>query len=425
MTTPRIELLPSRAAVCTDESVTLDVLVRITPALPEVHFPRPRLNLALVLDRSGSMAEGKKWSYAREAAVFVVEQLLPTDRVSVTAFDNYIETVVPVGPAADKPAIVGKINAVKPRGSTDLYGGWSEGGRQVASGLARDGVNRVLLLSDGLANVGMTDPNAITAEARGLAARGVGTTTLGVGDNYNEDLMEALATAGDGNYYYIETPDQLVDLFQTELHGLMATSGLKASLGLEPGAEVKVLDVLNDLETVATNRLKLPNLVVGMPVQVVVRLAVPPRKMSATLLNVRLAWDDPHGAERQFIFERLGGLPAVPKIEWDGMAVDPRVREQVGLLMAARAQKEAGLAHERGDIEGTRHWLAESYNLTTSLPASAATADGLRAIDAMQDALDHDEHAHMRKLAKYHAYRQRSSRPYPPPPNEPPKNVST
>lgn len=424
MSTPRIELLPSRAAVCTDESVTLDVLVRITPALPEVHFPRPRLNLGLVLDRSGSMAEAKKWSYAREAAVFVVEQLLPTDRVSVTVFDNYIETIVPGGPVADKPAIVGKINAVKPRGSTDLQGGWAEGGRQVSTGLARDGINRVILLSDGLANVGVTDPNTITAEARGLAARGVGTTTLGVGANYNEDLMEALATAGDGNYYYIETPDQLVDLFQTELQGLMATSGLKVSLGLEPGAEVKVLDVLNDLETAETKRLRLPNLVVGMPVQVVVRLTVPPRKMSATLLNVRLAWDDPRGSERQFIFERLGGLSAVPKVEWDGMAVDPHVNEQVGLLMAARAQKEAGRAHERGDIEGTRQWLAESYNLTASLPASAATADELRAIGAMQDALDHNEHAHVRKLTKYHAYQLRSSRSYPPPPNDPPENVS-
>ena len=234
MNMPRIELIPGRPAVCSDASVVLDVLVRITPPQPEVHFPRPPLNLALVLDRSGSMAGGKKMPFAREAAAFAVKQLLPTDRVSVTIFDDVVETIVPGGPAADKPALVRRIEQIQPRGSTDLHGGWAEGGRQAEAGLVAGGVNRVLLLSDGLANVGVTDPNTIAAEARGLAARGVGTTTLGVGDDYNEDLMEAMARAGDGNYYYIESPVQLVDIFQTELQGLMATLGQKVSLGLEP-----------------------------------------------------------------------------------------------------------------------------------------------------------------------------------------------
>ena len=75
LTEPRIELIPARHAVCSDEPVVLDVLIRITPPQPEVHFPRPPLNLALVLDRSGSMSEGKKMQFAREAAAFAVKQL--------------------------------------------------------------------------------------------------------------------------------------------------------------------------------------------------------------------------------------------------------------------------------------------------------------------------------------------------------------
>ena len=421
---PRIELVPSRAAVCNDETVTLDVLVRITPELPEIHFPRPRLNLSLVLDRSGSMAEGKKMPYARQAAVYVVEQLLPTDRVSVVAFDNVVEIVVPGALATDKPGIIRRINEVGPRGSTDLQGGWAEGARQTAEAHATEGINRVLLLSDGLANHGVTDPNVIRDAVKASAALGVSTTTLGVGDDYNEDLMEAIAAAGDGNYYFIETPTQLMDLFQTELHGLMATSGQKVSLGLEPGDGVTVMEVLNDLEKLATGRLKLPNMVVGMPVQILVRLSVPARKMAGTLLQVRLAWNDPRVAQRQAILERLGGMPALAKSDWDALAVDPAVREQVALLMAARAQKEASLAHERDDLAGTQHWLAASKTYTSMVPASPATTDELTSITLMEEALARNDSGYLRKFSKYRSYLRRQSRStLPEPPSEPPSEA--
>src|SRR5438105_2516257 len=95
MTTPRIDLIPLRAAVCCDAPVDLDVLVRITPPAPQLQGQRPPLNLGLVLDRSGSMAAHNKMGFAVQAAVFAVEQLLPTDRVSVTVFDDEVKTPVP------------------------------------------------------------------------------------------------------------------------------------------------------------------------------------------------------------------------------------------------------------------------------------------------------------------------------------------
>ena len=346
MTAPRIELIPARHAVCSDASVVLDVLVRITPPQPEVHFPRTPLNLALVLDRSGSMAEGKKMPFAREAAAFAVKQLLPTDRVSVTLFDDVVETIVPGGPAADKPGLVRRIEQIEPRGSTDLHGGWAEGGRQAESGLVSGGVNRVLLLSDGLANVGVVDPNTIAAEARGLAARGVGTTTMGVGDDYNEDLMEAMARAGDGRYYYIESPVQLVDIFQTELQGLMDTLGQKVSLGLEPKNGAAVADVLNDLEKAPTGRLMLPNLVVDMPVLVVVRLKLPPSPAGTTLLEVRLAWDAPRDGGRRVLRAALGGAAGRADGRVVGLARGPR-RPCAGRLVDGRPRPEGSRPRRR------------------------------------------------------------------------------
>ena len=236
-------------------------------------------------------------------------------------------------------ALVRQIKQIKPRGSTDLHGGWAEGGRQAETGLVSDGVNRVILLSDGLANTGVVDPNTLAAEARGLAARGVGTTTMGMGDDYNEDLMEAMARAADGHYYYVESPTQLVDIFQTELQGLMDTIGQKVSLGLEPRAGAMVTEVLNDLQRTTTGRLMLPNLLVGMPALVAVRLKLPPSPGRTNLLDVRLAWDAPRNGGRRVLGAALGGLPARPMAAWLNLPEDPDVRMQVALLMAARARK--------------------------------------------------------------------------------------
>ena len=91
-----IEVIPARPAVRDDAATTLDILVRITPPLPEIHVLRPPINLGIVLDRSGSMSEGRKMEHAREATVFAIRQLLPTDRVSITVFDDQVETIAPM-----------------------------------------------------------------------------------------------------------------------------------------------------------------------------------------------------------------------------------------------------------------------------------------------------------------------------------------
>src|SRR5207248_2168521 len=135
-------------------------------------------------DHSGSMGGAKKMDYAIEAAVFAVQQLLAEDRVSVTIFDDNVELLVPSTKAVDRAPIIERVRGVRPRGSTALHDGWIQGANQVREFLLQGGLNRALLLTDGLANVGETNADNICTDVKRLAVAGVSTTTMGVGNDY-------------------------------------------------------------------------------------------------------------------------------------------------------------------------------------------------------------------------------------------------
>jgi Ca-activated chloride channel family protein len=365
---PTLDLIPLHGAIVAQQPLTLDVLVRITPPAITLETDRVPLNLSLVIDRSGSM-RGQKMHYAREAARFAVENLLPCDRLSVVLFDDRIETLVPSTLATDKHSLLEKLRHVHSRGSTALHAGWVEGGMQVSQYLNPDQLNRVIVLSDGLANVGETQPDAIATDVHGLAQRGVSTSTLGIGDDYSEDLLAAMARSGDGNFFHIESPDQLPSFFETELSGLAATLGQRVSLGLEPGQGVRVREVLNDLDLTQTGRYKLPNLMVGTPIQVVVRLQVPALGQPQELMRVRLAWDDPALTTRQVLRAGLE-LPLVNPEQFSDFPANATVQEQVALLMAARARREAVMYSDQGDFAAAQQSLAEARLTMANMPPS-------------------------------------------------------
>ena len=411
MKQPEIEIIPIRGAVRSDAPVTLDVLLRITPPSPEVQVQRPALNLGLVLDRSGSMGGQNKIGFAREAAIYAVQQLLPTDRVSVTIFDDKVETIVPSTLGENKGRIAELIQSVQPGGSTALHGGWQEGARQVRQHLLAAGLNRVLLLSDGLANVGETSPDAIATDVHRLAKEGVSTTTLGVGDDYNEDLMEAMARSGDGNYYYIESPQQLADMFQSELKGLVATFGNTVSLGIEPQDGVVLGDILNDLDRLPTGRLKLPNLVSGMPIIVVVRLNVPPAREERELCRFRLAWNAPKQPERGQMRVSLR-LPSVDAATWEALAPALEVRERAALLLMARYKKQATRCLEREDRDGAVRALQEAKGILASAPDTPEMRREAHALAEIEGYLTGGAWVKFLKHAKYQAHQRRRSEPY-------------
>ncbi|HEY9669052.1 MAG TPA: macro domain-containing protein [Coleofasciculaceae cyanobacterium] len=408
MTVPTIDLIPLRTAVASDATTTLDVIVRITAPEPETELERPTLNIGLVIDRSGSMQGFGKIEYACQAACYAVEQLLPTDRVSVTIYDNQVQTIVPSTFANNKAQIIRQIQRLQPRGSTALHAGWLEGGIQVSQNLNPQHLNRVMLLSDGLANVGETNPDVIASDVHGLSKRGVSTTTLGVGQDYNEDLMEAIAKSGDGNYYYIQSPEQLPNIFAKELLGLISTFGTVVTLGVEPVAGVTLVEVFNDLKVNANGRYQLPNLIFGNPVDVVVRLKVPPIRQASDLCHFRLAWNNPKEQQRQELRVTLH-LLSVPKVQLEEFPFNPEVRQQVALMMAARAKKEAVRLVDRGDYDQASQMLQQTrqqMTIQSDLPMMASEAEALADLDAELQARNVSNY---RKMSNYQSHRRSTS----------------
>jgi Ca-activated chloride channel family protein len=407
MTEPAVEILPFRPAVPEGQESTLDFLVRIQPPRPEAEVARPPLNLGLVLDRSGSM-QGEKLEYAVQAARYVVEHLLPADRVSLTVFDHEVRTLVESTPATEKARLLAALTELTARGQTALHAGWAAGSTEVARHVRTGHLNRVILLSDGQANEGETNPARIAKSVGAMAHLGVSTTTMGVGEDYNEDLLEGMARAGDGDYHFIESPAQLPAFFAQELRGLMATFGRKVSMRLEVPEGVKVVEVFNDFERDERGGYRLPNLVAGRTLDVGVRLEVSPG--ASVALTVKLAWDEPRSGERRKL-QRSLQVPSAPPAEVARSPVRPDVAEGIALLLAARARRQAMAQMDQGDFQGAQATYRCAGELVSALPTSAATAEELKDLELLAHTLQLGRAALARKRSSSQSFdRQRGKR---------------
>ena len=231
--------------VMADKEVTVYVLVqfRVEKLKEDPSKPRPNLNLALVIDRSGSMESKGKLDYARRASHILVDSMKPSDQIAVVEYDDQITLLWPSSPVESPEIIKRLIDTLIPRGRTNLTGGMMKGVDEVLGNLDKEYLNRVLLLSDGLANEGVTDPSEIKRLVREARRRGVHISTMGLGADYDEDLMQAIAQNAGGNYYFIETPTQMSRIFQQEMSILFTTVAKEVVVRFLVGGSVKEVDV--------------------------------------------------------------------------------------------------------------------------------------------------------------------------------------
>lgn len=191
------------------------------------------LNICMVIDKSGSMQQENKLENVKKAALFVVDHLKPSDYFSVITYDTHVYNTIPATRAESKEALKSAISEIVSGSSTNLSGGLMEGYAQVLANQKSGMVNRVLLLSDGLANSGITDPLRLKNIAKEKNSLDLTLSTFGVGSDFNEDLMTSLAEFGGGNYYFIDNLDDISTIFSQELFGLLSVVAQNASIRLD------------------------------------------------------------------------------------------------------------------------------------------------------------------------------------------------
>jgi len=190
--TLHLNLVPDRDVLLKGRPQEVVVKIDLSALADRQKHRRTPLNLAVVLDKSGSMT-GAKLEKTKQAAWQLVNRLAPDDIFSLVVFSDEARVLVPAQRVGDKEALKEKIDHIEADGSTALYAGVKAGARQMEEYLSSKRINRVILLSDGLANIGPSSPRDLRRLGRQLAESGMAVTTIGVGDDYNEDLMAGLA----------------------------------------------------------------------------------------------------------------------------------------------------------------------------------------------------------------------------------------
>lgn len=347
-----------RAGARSTRYLMISVSAPVTPPRTE----RPSVNVGLVLDRSGSMDGERKFTLARDAVEQSLRLLRESDSFSLVVYDGEVDVLMPVSlatPEAKRIALQ-RLAEVQPRGCTDLHAGWNAGALGLVDRARPEegGVTRLLLLTDGLANAGVTNPRALVQRARELRTLGVATTTFGVGADFDERLLRDIAHEGGGQFYFVETPAQIPDLLTSELGEALEVVRRDAALQLElpDGAEAECLNRFRTVRAADDNnlRIELGDLTSGQEVRAVVRIRFPRGELgTATGVRVSVASAAPFARETE---ETLLWQYA-SHAENDTQARDRVVDREVARLFAARARAEATEFNRHGHYDRARRVL--------------------------------------------------------------------
>ncbi|MCF7760221.1 MAG: VWA domain-containing protein [Cephaloticoccus sp.] len=359
------------------------------------HRERP-IAFSLVLDRSGSMA-GPPLAAALTAAKVVVQNLRTEDQFSLVTFDNSAEVVIPIGPVKNKTQICNLIDRIVDGGSTNLTAGWMLG-RDQLRGTPKDTVRRQLLLTDGLLNVGVIEPVHVKrVVCDGLERDGIRTSTLGFGDEYDEDLLSTLATTTGGCFYDANQADKLPTIFSAELDGLqkiaiqnlrirfkaldfvdaMASMGGYTEIALPDGRhEYAIGDLMSDEERVAVFALSV------LPIPLLAGSTTPAANLDGeALVEVEILYDSIEAAgivshsERHLIRVRPTQAP-------EDIQLNASVLPWVSSQQAAKMVTEALKLRDQDDLIGARKLLSEGITQLKAYSHDEQTKDGLNLLES-------------------------------------------
>ncbi len=327
------------------------------------------LNIALVIDRSGSMASERKLDYAKQAAEFVVRNLDREDVLALVTYESQVQVILPAQVVRNKRNILSIIKSINTGGSTNLSGGMLEGYSQTAKHWKTGQVNRVLLLSDGLTNQGITRSEKLQAICQDKISKGISISTFGVGADFDEDLMLNLAEHGNGNYYFIGSPDQIPTIFSREMTGLLAVAAQNVRIAVETAPEVKVEKVFGYLQDTRQNRteVSLGDVFSNDHYIVTFKLSLPANiGDSLQLAKVSLSYDDVTNKGDRIKTGAPVNIYGTTTPDERNNYLNPNVSAQVTLLYSARQIQSAIQKIDDGNIDDTRKELGKQLALVSS-----------------------------------------------------------
>ena len=322
---------------------TVSVLVELAAPASDASGARPPSTLEVVLDRSGSMA-GERLDAAKRGLLTLIDRLAPSDSFGLVTFDDEVQVVVPAGPLDDKALVRALIESVTDGATTNLSGGLLRGVRE-ARRVKGDGGATLLLVSDGHANVGLTDWGALEQVAATARRAGVTVSTIGVGLGYDEELMAAIARGGAGNTHFAEEADAAGTALAAEVEGLLEQVAQAAVLTVRPGDAVRSVSLFNDLPVAAIDggfMVELGDFVAGERRKLLLRIEVPVMAALglAQVCSLELAWVDVATLATQTVTIPVS-VNVVPGDEAAGRVPNAVVRTELAFQEAQRAKKLA------------------------------------------------------------------------------------
>lgn len=343
MSQPTIEILALKKGFLRAAAEPIHALVRlVAPEQPAHTTPTTRapLDLVLVIDRSGSMS-GAPLKAALEAASRIIRGLRDDDRVAVVTFDSQVDIVQPLVHPTDRAGLVQRVQSVRSGGSTALFDGWEAGMRQLRGQVGKERIARVILLSDGQANHGLTDQAAIAEQVARAAAEGITTSTVGLGQGFNETLMTAMARAGEGAANFGQTADDLDEAFEEQFAILAHAFLRQVRVEIQGGSDVQARLLGDFLEEGRATSRKLGTLPWAASLVAVVELKIGAAARADSLLAVNFSAVTKEGEPVTF----GPAILALPELDLAAFAVlpaDPHV---------AAAVSEAVIAEKLEQIE--------------------------------------------------------------------------
>ena len=385
----------------------------VTTADISVRSERKPMNLSIVLDRSGSMSSENKMGYAKQAFLSLIDQLQSHDILSVIVYDDEINVVRKARRVGrEKSSIKHLVEEIYPRGSTNLGGGLLEGLRQAEKYASGEHLNRVVLLSDGLANVGMTNPHELNQLSRRYRNKSISITTMGVGLDYNENLMIGIAESGGGNYYFIERANDLASIVRKELDMISSVLAQNASIHVTLGKGVRMNDIIGCDFTNERNTVIIPvgDLYANDRKEFTLELTVPKGTGSATIASGHIRYEaEKIGREYPTFSTLINYTRDIAEVEKHR---DIETQAKADVAVSTRKVEQAMKALDDGDVAAAEQRLEEAKEIINASPAASAAGAGgdavrsqLGRIESYKKTAKDDDVRREKKSIQYENYR--------------------